>query len=55
MGKGLNDGRVQHGLRVYRSAVAAFLRNWKKQRDLFVVQEQKSLPIHKLKVDVVTR
>ena len=55
VGKGLNDGRVQRGLRVCRSAVAAFSRSWKKQRDLVIVQEQKGLPIRKLKVDVVTR
>ena len=53
--KGLNDRRVQRGLRVCRSAVAAFSRSWKKQRDLVVAQEQKGLPIRKLKVDVVTR
>ena len=55
MEKGLNDTRVLRGLRVCRSAVAAFSRSWKKQRDLVVAQEQKGLPIHKLKVDVVTR
>ena len=38
--KGLNDRRVQRGLRVCRSAVAAFSRSWKKQRDLVVAQEQ---------------
>ena len=53
--KGLNDTRVLRGLRVCRSAVAAFSRSWKKQRDLVVAQEQKGLPICKLKVDVVTR
>ena len=53
--KGLKDVRVQRGLRVCRSAVAAFSRSWKKQRDLVVAQEQKGLPIRKLKVDVVTR
>ena len=36
--KGLNDGRIQRGLRVCRSAVAAFLHSWKKQKDLVVVQ-----------------
>ena len=55
MEKGLNDTRVLRGLRVCRSAVAAFSRSWKKQRDLVVAQEQKGLPIRKLKVDVVTR
>ena len=53
--KGLNDRRVQRGLRLCSSAVAAFSQSWKKQRDLVVAQEQKGLPIHKLKVDVVTR
>ena len=55
VGKGLNDGRVQGGLGVCRSAVAAFSRSWKKQRDLVVAQEQKRLPVRKLKIDVVTR
>ena len=55
MGKGLNDARVQRTLRVVRSAVAAFSRSYKKQRDLVVVQEQRGLEIHKLKVDIVTR
>ena len=55
VGKGLNDGRMQRSLRVCRSAVAAFLCSWKKQRDLVIAQEQKGLPIRKLKVDVVTR
>ena len=34
--------------------MASFSRSWKKQRDLVEAQEQKNLPIHKLKVDVVT-
>jgi len=55
VGKGLNDARVQRTLRVCRSAVAAFYRSWKKQRDFVASQEQRGLPIHKLKVDVVTR
>ena len=38
-----------------RSAVAAFSRSWKKQRDSIVAQEQKRLPVHKMKIDVVTR
>ena len=54
VGKGLNDTRIQHALRVYRTLVASFSRSWKKQRDLVEAQEQKNLPIHKLKVDVVT-
>ena len=54
VGKWLNDGRVQHGLRVCRSAVAAFSCSWKKQKDSVVAQEQKRLPVHKLKIDVVT-
>ena len=53
--KGLNDGRVQRVLRLCKSIVAAFSRSWKKQRDLAVAQEQKGLPSHKLKTDVVTR
>ena len=52
--KGLNDSRIEHALRVCRELVASFSRSWKKQRDLVLVQEQKKLPIHKLKVDVVT-
>ena len=53
--KGLNDGRVQRVLRLCKNIVATFSRSWKKQRDLGVAQEQKGLPGHKLKVDVVTR
>ena len=55
VGKRLNDSRVQRALRVCRSAVAAFSRSWKKQRDLVIAQEQKKLPVHRLKLDVVTR
>ena len=51
--KGLNDRSEQHGLRVYRSAVTAFSCSWKKQRHLVITQEQKGLPIHKLKVVVL--
>ena len=42
VGKGLNDSQVQRALRVCRSAVAAFSRSWKKQRDLVIAQEQKN-------------
>jgi len=49
VGKGLNDTRVQRTLRVCRSAVAAFSRSWKKQHDLVVSQEQRWLPIRKVK------
>ena len=52
VGKGLNDTRIQRALRVCRALVASFSRSWKKQRDLVEAQEQKNLPIHKLKVDV---
>ena len=55
VGKGLKDSRVQRALKVCRSAVAAFSRSWKKQRDLMIAQEQKQLPVHRLKLDVVTR
>jgi len=59
IGKGLNDTRIQRALRICRGVVAAFSRSWKKQCDLVTAlvtaQEQKNLPIHKLKVDVVTR
>ena len=34
--------------------MVSFSRSWKKQRDLIEAQEQKNLPIHKLKVYVVT-
>ena len=53
--KGLNDSRVECALRVCRALVASFSRSWKKQRDLVLVQEQKRLPVHKLKMDVITR
>ena len=55
VGKGLNDTRIQRTLRICRGVVAAFSRSWKKRRDLVAAQEQKNLPIHKLKLDVVTR
>ena len=55
IGKGLNDNRIQRALRICRGVVAAFSRSWKKRRDLVAAQEQKNLPIHKLKLDVVTR
>ena len=35
--------------------MATFSRSWKKQHELVIAQEQKGLPSHKLKVDVVTR
>ena len=53
--KGLNDSHVSRVLRLCKSIVASFSRSWKKQRDLAVAQEQKQLPLHKLKADVVTR
>ena len=52
--KGLNDSHVLRALRVCRSMVAAFSRSWKKKRDFEIAQEQKNLPIHRLKLDVVT-
>ena len=52
--KGLDDLRVQRVLRKCKSVVATFSRSWKKQRDLAVSQEQKGLPQHKLKLNVVT-
>ena len=55
VGKGLDDTRIQRALRICRGVVAAFSRSWKKRRDLVAAQEQKNLPIHKLKLDVVTR
>ena len=55
VGKGLNDNRTQHALRTCRGVVVAFSRSWNKRRDLVAAQEQKNLPIHKLKLDVVIR
>ena len=55
VGKGLNDTRIQRALGICRRVVAAFSRSWKKWRDLVAAQEQKNLPIHKPKLDVVTR
>ena len=34
--------------------MAAVSRSWKKQKDLVVAQEQKRLPVRKLKNDIVT-
>ena len=53
--KGLNDSRVNRAIRLCKSVVATFSRSPKKQRDLRTVQEQKGLPAHRLKSDVVTR
>ena len=55
VGKGLNDTRIERTLRICRGVVAAFSRSWKKRRYLATAQEQKNLPNHKLKLDVVTR
>ena len=55
VGKGLNDTRIQCTLRICREVVAAFSSSWKKRHDLVTAQEQKNLPNHKLKLDVVTR
>ena len=54
METGLADGHVQRVLHLCKSIVASFSSSWKKQRELGVVQEQKQLPTHKLKADVVT-
>ena len=53
--KGLDERRVKRTLKICKSAVASFSRSWKKQRDLTQVQNEKNLPNHKLKLDVVTR
>jgi len=53
--KGLDDTRVKRAIGLCKSVVATFSRSWKKQRDLTTAQEQKGLPIHKLKADVGTR
>ena len=53
--KGLNDSRIQRALKACRSTVAAFSRSWKKKRDLAIAQEQKNIPMHQLKLDVVIR
>ena len=53
-GHNLARTRTQHALRVCRALVASFSRSWKEQRNLVEAQEQRNLPIHKLKVDVVT-
>ena len=55
VGKGLNDDGVQCAFRTCRSAIAAYSCSRKKQGDLVVAQEQRGLPIHKLKVDLVTQ
>ena len=49
-GKTTKKWKGQSSLRVCRSVVAAFSHSWKKQRELVVAQEQKGLPIYKLKV-----
>ena len=51
--KGLNDARVRV-LRLCKCCRHLLPKLKKKQRDLTIIQEQKGLPTHKLKADVVT-
>ena len=53
--KGLNDARIQRVLRLCRQVVAKFSCSWKKQKELTAAQEDKQLPLHKLKADCPTR
>ena len=41
IGKGLNDTRIQHALRICRGVLAVFSKSWKKQCSLVTGQEQK--------------
>ena len=53
--KGLDDHRVRRVISVCKRVVCAFSHSWKKSRESKQVQEEKGLPLHKLKVDVCTR
>ena len=53
VGKGFDDAYVNRAIRLCKSLVATFSRSWKKGRDLAVSQEQKGLPTHTLKANVV--
>ena len=53
--KGLQDNRIDWALSLCRKVVASFSYSWKRQRDLKEIQQQKDLPLKKLKGDVCTR
>ena len=53
--KGLEDRRVDRVVAVCRKIVTAFNQSWKRQRDMATIQEEKNLPLHKLKGDCATR
>ena len=53
--KGLKDSRIDQVLGLCRRVIASFSYSWKRQRDLREIQQQKDLPLKKLKGDVCTR
>ena len=53
--KGLQDNQIDRALSLCRKVVASFSYSWKRQRDLKEIQQQKDLPLKKLKGDVCTR
>ena len=53
--KGFKDSRIDRVLGLCRRVIAAFSYSWKRQRDLREIQQQKDLPLKKLKRDVCTR
>lgn len=53
--KGLKDSRIDRVLGLCRKVIASFSYSWKRQRDLKEIQQQKDLPLKKLKGDVCTR
>ena len=53
--KGLKDNRIDRVLGLCRKVIASFSYSWKRQRDLREIQQQKDLPLKKLKGDVCTR
>ena len=53
--KGLKDSRIDRVLGLCRKVIASFSYSWKRQRDLREIQQQKDLPLKKLKGDVCTR
>ena len=53
--KGLSDYIVDRVLHLSRQIVTAFSLSWKRTKSLAVIQQQKSLPLKKLKGDVSTQ
>ena len=53
--KGLKGSQIDQVLGLCRKVIASFSYSWKRQRDLREIQQQKDLPLKKLKGDLCTR